>query len=225
MIDRGIALVGIALAIIFGVLPFSDIEVPNWISPTGFGLGIFLFGVAVGLWIRRRNLAADDVQQKNGIGGDGGSGKIRGNRGEVIGGKGGRGGVSGTGGKGGGGDVEGDDATIVGGDGGDAASEDGRGGRGAMSPLERMGHPTDMWVYGRGGAAANDPEYDRRIKLLKQIRLEYLKQFSDMIPFVEAGVEQVPINWVNKRLEELNEKWEVAISEGGYILPPLKNKH
>jgi len=63
-----------------------------------------------------------------------------------------------------------------------------------------------LWAYGYGGQGANKPEYDQRLRLLKQIRNEYVKKFPAEIPFIEAGVDPVPISWVNKRLEELREK-------------------
>jgi hypothetical protein len=34
-----------------------------------------------------------------------------------------------------------------------------------------------MWPYGYGGRGANDPEYDRRLRVLTQIREEYMKAF------------------------------------------------
>jgi hypothetical protein len=52
MLDRGIGLLGIALAIIFGVwslAPAGWPKMPPWASFTGIGLGILLVGIAVGL--------------------------------------------------------------------------------------------------------------------------------------------------------------------------------
>jgi hypothetical protein len=46
--------------------------------------------------------------------------------------------------------------------------------------------------------------------------------FPEEVPFVDAGVDPVPVNWVNKRLEELAESWRVELSDGGYVLPPLE---
>jgi hypothetical protein len=156
-----------------------------------------------------------------GIGGAGGGGRIIGNRGTIIGGRGGHAGTKGIAGKGGSGFIQGDDGLIVGGDGGNCGTPDRRGGRGARGPTERIGGPTDTWRYGRGGSGANHPEYNRRIALLKSIRMEYMAQFPDKVPFIDAGVDPVPINWVNKRLEELHEDWRVEMGSGGYILPAL----
>ena len=36
--------------------------------------------------------------------------------------------------------------------------------------------------------------------------------------FLQAGVDQVPISWVNKRLEEIGETWRVQLNDGGYVL-------
>lgn len=161
------------------------------------------------------------IDFSSGVGGAGGGGKIIGNRGTIIGGRGGAGGVGGTGGAGGSGHIEGDDGLIVGGDGGNCATPDGRGGRAAPSPAERTGLPSELWIYGRGGAGGNVPEYDRRLAVLKRIRLEYMTKFPDEVPFIDAGIDPVPINWVNKRLEELSERWRVGMGAGGYVMPAL----
>jgi hypothetical protein len=87
--------------------------------------------------------------------------------------------------------------------------------------MERSDVPTNMWHYGKGGCGENHPEYNRRIDLLKSIRVEYMNEFPEDIPFIEAGVEPVPINWINKRLEELHENWRVETGVMGYVLPPL----
>jgi hypothetical protein len=57
--------------------------------------------------------------------------------------------------------------------------------------------------------------------LLTKIRAEYLETFPDERPFIEAGIDQVPVNWVNKRLQELSEPWRVELDNGGYKMPPL----
>jgi len=159
-----------------------------------------------------------------GRGGDGGSGTIVGDRGTVIGGRGGAAGAGGRGGDGGSGCIHGDDATVVGGDGGSAATSDGRGGRGARSPFERAGEATSLWRFGRAGSGGNAPEYSRRLSLLASIRREYLEAFPDEVPFIDAGVDPVPANWVNKRLDELHEDWRVQMCDGGYVLPSLQQR-
>jgi len=171
--------------------------------------------------IKSKELQTYRQIQTVGIGGEGGSGKIKGNRGTIIGGKGGKGGVSGIGGKGGGGIIEGDGGTIIGGDGGDAAQADGRGGRGARGPTEKFGRLTMMWGYGNGGSSPNHPEYDRRLNLLRQFRTEYMNKFPFRVLFIDAGIDQVPIDWINQRLVECNENWSVELGNEGYLLPPL----
>lgn len=158
-----------------------------------------------------------------GTGGPGGSGTIFGNGGTIIGGKGGDAGVSGVGGAGGGGDIHGDNGLIVGGDGGNAGTADGRGGRRTMSPGEQQNLPSNLWQYGYGGAGGNAPEYNRRLQILIKIRSEYKQAFPDDVIFIDAGIDQVSISWVNKRLDELGENWHIArMSEGGYEMPPLE---
>lgn len=169
-----------------------------------------------------KNWIAQNLNKRGtGVGGDGGGGTIIGNCGTVIGGQGGDGGMSGIGGKGGSGFIHGDDGLIIGGDGGSAATADGRGGGGARGPTERFGFSTEMWGYGRGGSAPNHPEYDRRINLLIQIRNEYLSRFPNDAPYIKAGIDPVPIDWINQRLAELSEPWTVKRGNWGYALPLL----
>jgi hypothetical protein len=169
-------------------------------------------------------VSANLNKRPGGIGGEGGSGTIIGNRGVVIGGRGGdggNGGVAGVGGKGGSGFIQGDDGLIIGGDGGSCYTADGRGGRGARGPTERFGFPAEIWGYGRGGAGTNHPEYDRRIQLLTQFRNDYRARFPGDAPYIDAGVDIVPIDWINQRLAECREVWRVEIGQCGYILPAL----
>ncbi len=156
-----------------------------------------------------------------GPGGSGGKAKVAGNRSGAEGGIGGKGGL-GEGGPGGDAEVTGDDSFARGGDGGNAGQPDGRGGPRTLSPGERMNLPTAMWPYGYGGRGANSPEYDRRLKILAQVRAEFMRAFPDDLVFIEAGIDVVPANWVNKRLEELGESWRITLKDGGYELPPLK---
>jgi hypothetical protein len=169
--------------------------------------------------IRAQFLNIDEGPSGNG--GDGGGGSIFGDRGTVIGGKGGRGGTGGSGGHGGSGTVFGDDGLVIGGDGGSAGGGDGRGGRGARGPTERYGFDASMWGFGRGGRGGDAPEYTRRLAVLTQIRQEYLDKFADDAPYILAGVDAVPLAWVNQRLDELGERWHVVWGDEGYVLPPL----
>jgi hypothetical protein len=49
MIDRAIGIIGIALGLITAVLQYSFPQLPSWVPPTGFGIGIFLFGLSAGI--------------------------------------------------------------------------------------------------------------------------------------------------------------------------------
>ena len=69
-------------------------------------------------------VAANLNKRGVGMGGAGGGGEIIGDRGTIIGGRGGDGGAEGIGGKGGSGFVKGNDELIIGGDGGSCATPD-----------------------------------------------------------------------------------------------------
>lgn len=49
MLDRAIGLLGIALALIFGLAPLTEIKLPLWLTYSGVAFGILLIGVAGGL--------------------------------------------------------------------------------------------------------------------------------------------------------------------------------
>lgn len=185
------------------------------------GFILIIIGLIYNTVVKSRELLANKEIQAIGIGGDGGGGTIKGNTGTIIGGRGGKGGVSGFGGKGGGGHIEGDGGTIIGGDGGDAGQADGRGGNGAKGPIEKFGFNTSLWGYGSGGSGVNDPEYNRRLTLLIRIQNEYKQKFTGRSSYIEAGVDRVPIDWVNQRLVELEEKWQVKFGDQGHVLPVL----
>ena len=157
-----------------------------------------------------------------GKGGAGGSPTATGNGNILIGGQGGRGGAgwSGDAGAGGGGEMQGDNALMIGGNGGHAATWDGQGGQPARSPMYGIG-PTMMWKYGQGGRGASDPEHLRRIPLLSRIHQEYHADFPDDMPWINAGVEKVPLTWVNARLEETGEAWRCTERHGLFKLPAL----
>ena len=60
--ERIIGIVGIALAIIFGVLPFSGLAIPIWLIFIGIGIGILLLGVALGAhWFRSINATNNTI--------------------------------------------------------------------------------------------------------------------------------------------------------------------
>jgi hypothetical protein len=45
--------------------------------------------------------------------------------------------------------------------------------------------------------------------------------FLERVPFIESGLEPVPVDWINQRLQELNEDWHVEPGPQGYLLPAL----
>jgi hypothetical protein len=188
---------------------------PLLVSLVGF---IIFFGGT--LWYYIENPAPTETSSVLEGGGKGGNAKVAGNNSGAEGGTGGRGGI-GRGGDGGSVEVKGDNSFARGGDGGNAGQPDGRGGPRTMSPGERQNLPTSVWPYGYGGRGANAPEYDRRLKVLANIRKEFIKAFPDDEVFIQAGIDQVPVSWINKRLEEMNESWRVQLKDGGYVLPPL----
>lgn len=179
--------------------------------------GIILFFIGVGVKFLFSSKEANDRE-----GGKGGNAKVIGKNSGAIGGTGGKGGII-PGGDGGHAEVIGDYSFARGGDGGNAGQYDGRGGRRTLSQGENLNMPTQIWPFGYGGAGGNHPEYDRRLSILKQIRKEYMAVFPDDVIFIEAGIDIVPIRWVNKRLEEMKENWQVSINslEGGYQMPKL----
>ncbi len=111
---------------------------------------------------------------------------------------------------------------LQGGTGGGVGDGTGRGGRGARSGFEEMGAPTETWAYGRGGDSANHPEFTRRMALIETFIEDYFQAFPDRAHFIRAGIDLMPENWVNKRLEEVGEPWRVIQREGRFILPQMK---
>lgn len=190
----------------------------NWRWKRFFLLSVLLVGIFVAgflAWkdqINERESAVAVLRP-----GKGGGGSIDGDNGKIIGGKGG--GLGG--GDGGGGVIRGNNGVIIGGDAGGGFTPDGRGGKSPRSPGEVAELPTELWKYGRAGSGANAPEYNRRLEVLRRIRSEYVDTFPDTRPYIEAGVDQVPVVWVNTRLKELQETWRVALEDGSLRLPPL----
>jgi hypothetical protein len=167
----------------------------------------------------------------DGSGGRGGGGNAVGKNAVVIGGRGGRGGDgrTGRGGDGGGGDAVGNGSRVIGGDGGDAGRIDGRGGAGGASPLKRLSlEELKSWGltgnegYGQGGAAANTDEYDRSLGVLTLLSAEYtLKNPMGKLTQM-PGVSMPPIEWVNDRLTEMRESFQVELIDNGidFLLRP-----
>lgn len=136
------------------------------------------------------------------------------------------GGHAGRSGEGPGGDgghsvATGEGSVSIGGNGGDAARPGGIGGRGARGPTERITFPSNMWGRGRGGRGACAPEAFRVNQVLIGICREYSNKFDQDAPFIDSGLEQVPTDWLNVRLAELGEKWQVEGEESFRELRPL----
>jgi hypothetical protein len=192
----------------------------NWEWRRPFLLSILLAGFFVAGFLAWKDEASRNALTVSAFHpGKGGGGYIDGDNGKIFGGKGG--GIGG--GNGGGGLIKGNNGVIVGGDAGGGPTPDGRGGKSPRSPGEVAELPTELWKYGHGGTGANAPEYDRRLEVLRRVRREYVNAFPDSGPYIEAGVDQVPIAWVNTRLKELQETWRVTMEDGTVKLPPLAN--
>lgn len=183
-------------------------------SPGSFQAGPGSRVKARNLTILNRSPAQDEgakaeSNSNDAPGGRGGSGHVTGARATVTGGRGGRGGITGPGGDGGSGFVTGDDAIIIGGDGGDAGQPGGVGGRGGRGPSDRFGTPSNLWGAGRGGRGSCTPECSRILEVLSGVCREYSERFPDEAPYIDAGLEQVPTDWLNQRLVEMDERWRV----------------
>jgi hypothetical protein len=45
--------------------------------------------------------------------------------------------------------------------------------------------------------------------VLAEVCEEYIELIPEDVPYIAAGLEQVPTDWLNQRLAELGEKWRV----------------
>jgi hypothetical protein len=52
--DRVIGTVGLAVTIIFGFLQFLELDIPDWITLLGIGVGVFMLGTSAGLLVSHR---------------------------------------------------------------------------------------------------------------------------------------------------------------------------
>jgi|GEM_PF-6923130 thiol:disulfide interchange protein len=50
-------------------------------------------------------------------------------------------------------------------------------------------------------------ELQRRYRILKALRQEYILSHDNISPQMMAGIEMPPKEWINKRLQELGESW------------------
>jgi len=59
MLDTAIGIVGIALALIFGLASLADFKMPRWLTYAGVCIGILLIGIAIGLIIGQTRKPSD----------------------------------------------------------------------------------------------------------------------------------------------------------------------
>ncbi len=203
------------------VEPVSNLGLWAVILTGAVTASVLVVSVAIGLSAK---LSKSSPLPRGEGGKGGGVDDIDGENIRVHGGRGGSGGPpgGGVGGAGGGAkSLRGTNIVVIGGDGGSAGGWDGRGGRPGGSTAEVAGAPTELWHVGRDGAGTNEPEYNRRLAILIEIRQRWAAQFPDQVIFVLAGVDQVPISYVNARLGEIGETWRIELQEGGYKMPNL----
>ena len=60
------------------------------------------------------------------------------------------------------------------------------------------------------GSGTSEPESQRRQKVLRRLREEYILSHDGLSAALLAGIEQPPMEWTNGRLKELGEKWTVG---------------
>ncbi len=203
---------------------FAPSPIPQWVWKLCFYGGglVVVICLVVAIFMLFWPSEAEAILKSLHSGGRGGSAKVAGRYSGAEGGVGGEGGL-GSGAPGGDAEVVGDYSFARGGDGGNSGQFNGRGGRRTISQGERLNLPTALWSFGHGGAGANAPEYNRRLRILTRIRVEYIRAFPGDAVFIDAGIDQVPTRWVNKRLKEMGEAWRVSpeFKDGGYEMPPL----
>jgi hypothetical protein len=155
-------------------------------------------------------------------GGAGGSGEIFGNNGTIRAGKGGNVGAGGAGrgGDGGGGIIHGDGGTIIGGEGG---SVDGvniwfpPSQSGFIQFLESQGQTPEFNVQypGAGGATVGWLE---RQQIVAKIREDYFKKAKQEGKIKSSKIEDVPLEYINKKLKEEGQPWRARIEKKYWYL-------
>jgi hypothetical protein len=70
---------------------------------------------------------------------------------------------------------------------------------------------------------AQEAELERRQNIEKTLRSEYILSHDHVSPSLLVGTEFPPDDWMNKRLEELGEKWTIASSEPMAMTIPLRS--
>ena len=64
MIDRALGIIGLALTLLSGALQHYFPNLPSWVLPVGYGVGIFLLGLSVGLMAAGGFRAKRQLRQK-----------------------------------------------------------------------------------------------------------------------------------------------------------------
>lgn len=223
MVSIGIGVAGLALTIIFGILRYAFPSVCRLVARAVLAVGILLLITSAILIIKGTHQNIPD--SASGQGGKGGGGNAVGKGSRVIGGNGGPGGSpgAGRGGDGGGGDAVGEGATVMGGDGGGGGRFDGRGGAGAKSTLSKVPPETlrafgltGKETYGQGGNGANSPEYDRMLRVVTALSLEFKAANSSSQLTTLPGLSMAPVDWINERLAQSNESFRVELADFGH---------
>jgi hypothetical protein len=165
---------------------------------------------------------AEQKEEQQGQGGGGGGGEIFGNNGTIIGGRGGNvgsGGI-GRGGDGGGGVIHGDGGKIIGGEGG---SVDGTNiwfppaQSGFIQYLESQGQTPDFNVQYPGAGGASGGWLERQQVIVK-IREEFFRKAGHEAKIKSSKIEDVPLNYINKKLEEAGYPWRARIEKKYWYL-------
>jgi hypothetical protein len=61
-------------------------------------------------------------------------------------------------------------------------------------------------------------EGTRQALLIGRLRQEYVSSHDNVSPGIVAGTEQLPEEWVNKRLRELGHRWWVRNTKNGFAI-------
>lgn len=177
----------------------------------------------------------DAGQSRAAPGGRGGNASVKGNNSNAAGGRGGHGGL-GQGGPGGDAHVIGDNSGCLGGNGGEANQEDGRGGRGgAAQGMEFLGfcqrragmklpygEPNNF--PGRGGDGPDTLQHMARRLIVEDLKLRFFiknRLTRKDVHHIWYDREEVPLAWINSRLEAEEHKWRAAIVADEYAFSEI----
>ena len=115
-------------------------------------------------------------------------------------------------------------ATVAGGQGGEASQADGRGGRGGRAYRQISFDGSEVarahmrWPYfepiteaGRGGDAADTPQYKARRLIVESLKRDYFAAMG--LPLNEAWWDRdvVPLTWINAQLMSGGHRWRASV--------------